>query len=274
MVLRALMHVSLETTLSEIGAKSCSGASDFHSHSHSFPDILLINQPRITVARFSIHRVRELAHRPISDHLETLSWYYHQAECRAFTRRHALDFDGFIPREELVAESADSLANSNNYRPYSNFHLKPLLREALNTGIQFENFVDVGCGKGQPCIFAKKYFGFKNVYGIDFCEPLIKIALQNLAKTHYENVHFLVADATTWKIPAGNTLVFLANPFNEIIMEKFLVSNLEHFTRYRSLIAYGFDFFKSTMCRLGFEIIFRSNRHQYSLLQYTGSRTQ
>ncbi len=69
------------------------------------------------------------------DYLETLSWYYHRAELFAFTRRHSLEFDGFIPRDKLVAESAESLANSNNYRPYSNFHLKLLLREALKSGI-------------------------------------------------------------------------------------------------------------------------------------------
>lgn len=225
------------------------------------------------MSRFSLSRIRKLANRPLSDHLEAVSWYYHRAEYLAFTHRYALDFDGFIPREELVTESADSLPNSNNYRPYTSFHLKPLIREALHTGIQFENFVDVGCGKGQPCILAKKYFRFAKIYGIDFSGPLIDVAKQNLAKTSYKDVFFLVADATNWKLPAGNSLVLLNNPFNEIILEKFLVSNLEHFVRYRSLIAYGNDFFRSTMCRLGFEIIFRSNRHQYSILQYTGSPT-
>jgi predicted RNA methylase len=225
------------------------------------------------LSRFSVSRIRKLAKRPVIDNLDALSWYYHEAQYFAFTRRYSLDFGGFIPREDLVAESSESLANSNNYRPYSNFHLTRLLREALETGIPFESFVDVGCGKGHPCIFAKKYFGFANVYGIDFCEPLIEVAKRNLAKTGYQNVKFLVADATTWALPASNTLVLLNNPFNEIILEKFLVSNLDHFRTHRSLIAYGNDSFRSTMCRLGFEIIFRSNRHRHSILQYRGSPT-
>jgi SAM-dependent methyltransferase len=216
-----------------------------------------------------ISKVHALANRPMRDYWETLSWYYHRAEHFAFTRRHSLDFDGFIPREKLVAESAESLANSNNYRAYSNFHFKLLLQEALKSGIKFDNFVDVGCGKGQPCIFAKKYFDFPNIYGIDFSEPLIEVANRNLAKTSYRNVNFLVADATSWKLPRGNTLVFLFNPFNEIIMEKFLTSNLDHFTRYRSLIAYGVDAHVSTMHQLGFESIFQSPRHQQSILRYS-----
>lgn len=204
----------------------------------------------------------------MSQHFDALSWYYHQAEYFMFTRRYSLEFDGFVPREELVADSADSLANSHNYKPYTNFHMKRLLREGLQVGIPFTNFVDVGCGKGHPCLFAKKYFGFANVYGIDFSPPLIEVAKRNLAKTGYGNVHFLVADATTWKLPDGDSLVLLNNPFNDVILERFLISNLDHFRKYRSLIAYGNDLYRSTVCRVGFEILFRSNRYQQSILRY------
>jgi SAM-dependent methyltransferase len=223
------------------------------------------------VPQTTLSKVRALASRPMREYLETISEYYHRAEHFAFTRRHSLEFDGFIPREKLVAESAESLANSNNYRPYSNFHLKLLVQEALNTGIKFDNFVDVGCGKGQQCIFARKYFEFPSIYGMDFSEPLIEVAKKNLAKTSYKNVTFLVADATSWKLPRGNSVVFLFNPFNEIIMEKFLTLNLDHFARYRSLIAYGVDAQLSTMHQLGFESVFKSDRHQQSILRFSGS---
>jgi hypothetical protein len=205
------------------------------------------------------------------DNFDALSWYYHEAGYFTFTRSRSLDFGGFVPREELIADSEDSLANSNNYKRYSNFHVKRLLGEAVKTGIPFENYIDVGCGKGHPCIIGKKYFNFPKVYGIDFCEPLIKVAKENLAKTRYDNVFFEVADATTWKIPDGDSLVLLNNPFNEVIMEKFLVANFDHFKKYRSLIAYGNDIYRSAVCKLGFDVIFRSNKFQHSLLRYNDS---
>jgi SAM-dependent methyltransferase len=223
------------------------------------------------VSRFSIDRIRKVASRPLVHHLETLSWYYRGAEYLAFTRRHALDFDGFIPREELVTQSTEALPNSNNYRAYTNFHLKPLLQEAMSTGIRFTNFIDVGCGKGLPCIFARKYFGFSRVYGIDFSDPLIEIAKRNAEKTSYDNVFFEVADATHWKVPDGDSIVFLNNPFNDVVLKEFLLLNLAHFTTHRSLIAYGNDLHRQAMCRLGFEVIFRSNRQQQSILRYIGS---
>jgi SAM-dependent methyltransferase len=209
--------------------------------------------------------------RPIGENLEALSWWYHRKELVRFVSRYSLDFGGFIPRDELSTSSTDSLAHSNNYRPYSNHLLKALIKEALSTGIQFQNFVDIGCGKGLPCLFARKYFRFAKIYGIDFSEPLIDAARQNVAKLRWEDVSFVVADAAHWKAPEGNTLFFLFNPFDAVILEKFLRLNLDHFTRHRSLIAYATDDWRETMLELGFEIVFRDAKHQQSVLRYIGS---
>lgn len=218
-----------------------------------------------------IRTILKWARRPVSDNLDALSWYYHRAEDLLFIRRYSLEFEGFVPREELATSAADSLAHSYNYRPYSTYHLRLLIREALDTGIEFENFVDVGCGRGQPCIFARRHFHFAHVYGVDFSEPLIEAAGRNAARTPYDNVSFEVADASKWRVPDGNTIFFLFNPFDAVILEAFLRLNLEHFVRYRSLIAYGYDKHRDTMCKLGFEILSRSYRHQQSILRYTGS---
>lgn len=213
----------------------------------------------------------KLVPRPLRDSLEALAWWYHRKELMRFVRRYSLDFGGFIPRDKLATSSTDSLAHSNNYRPYSNHLLKALIKEALSTGIQFHNFVDIGCGKGLPCLFARKYFRFTKIYGIDFSEPLIDAAKRNVARLHWENVSFEVADAAVWKAPEGNTLFFMFNPFDAIILERFLRLNLDHFKRYRSLVAYATDECRETMLGLGFEIVYRSPEHQQSVLRYIGS---
>ncbi len=213
----------------------------------------------------------KLLPQPLRDNLEALSWWYDRRELLRFVRRYSLDFGGFIPREELSTSSTDSLAHSNNYRPYSNHLLKVLIKEALSSGIQFQNFVDIGCGKGLPCLFARKYFRFAKIYGIDFSEPLIDAAKRNVARLQWEDVSFVVADAAQWKAPEGNTLFFMFNPFDAVILERFLRLNIDHFTRHRSLIAYGYDECRETMLGLGFEIVYRSPKHQQSVLRYIGS---
>jgi SAM-dependent methyltransferase len=208
--------------------------------------------------------------KPLQEQLETFEWHLCKLENKFFSYSRSLNFDGFVPREALVADSAFSLANSNNFKSYSSFHFKRLLQEAISTGIDFENFVDVGCGKGQQCFYAARYFKFKRVVGIDFSDPLIQIARRNLSKTRHPQLDFHTADARSWEIPDGTSIVFMYNPFNDVIVRDFLILNLRHFRKYPSLIAYGWDDHRSTMHELGFEIVFRSHRLRHSLLRFAG----
>jgi SAM-dependent methyltransferase len=218
-----------------------------------------------------LKNLKRWAGKPLQQKLETFEWHFNKLENKFFTYSRSLEFEGFIPREALVAESAFSLANSYNYKPCFDFHFKRLLQEAISTGIDFENFIDVGCGKGQQCFYAARHFTFKKVVGIDFSDPLIQIAMHNLSKTRYSNIDFHTADARCWEISKGTSIVFLCNPFNDVILREFLLLNLKHFGEYPSLIAYGYDEHRSTMQELGFEIVFRSHRHRHSLLRFAGA---
>jgi SAM-dependent methyltransferase len=218
-------------------------------------------------SRGGLRRVCRRIDARLSHALETLRWYIHRLDEWLFMSFHSMDFSGFIPRKDLTAESAFSLLNSHNFSSYSGFLLGHLLDEALETGVRFQNFIDIGCGKGQQCIFVARHYKFDGVYGVDFSEPLIQIAKRNVSKTSYKNINLSIADAVDWKIPDGNCIVFLFNPFNQIILEKFVRTNLRHFARFQSLIAYGMDEHRATIQNLGFEILFRSHRYEHSLLR-------
>ena len=77
--------------------------------------------------------------------------------------------------------------------------------------------------------------------GVEFSAPLVQIANGNKERFGQDNITFLNADATQYVLPDGSSLVFLFNPFDEVILEKFISNNLEHYRRHRSLIAYSND---------------------------------
>jgi SAM-dependent methyltransferase len=216
-----------------------------------------------------LKKLRKWVRKPVQEQLETFGWHFYNLEHKFFTYSRSLDFEGYIPRELLIADSEFSLANATCFSSnFSNFYLKRLLQEAISTGIEFENFIDVGCGKGKQCFYAARYFKFKQVIGIDFSPPLIKIAQDNFRKMRCSNFNFHVADARSWELPNGNNIVMLNNPFNEVILKEFLVRNLKHFQKYPSLIAYTCDVHFNAMHEFGFEVLFRSHRHQLSLLKF------
>ena len=131
------------------------------------------------------------------------------------------------------------------------------------------HFIDIGCGKGKQCIYAKKYFNINSIVGIDFSKELIDIANQNLSNLNYKNINFFVADAIEWKLPDEYCIVFLYNPFNEVILEKFILNNFNHFKDHKSIVCYANDMHRKILTNFGFETTYRDHEHNsiYKLAQ-------
>src|SRR5205085_4058663 len=82
-------------------------------------------------------------------------------------------------------------------------------------------FVDLGSGKGRAVVMAAR-LGFREVIGVEVSERLHRIAKRNIAEiqtaparenTAQPRFNLTRADAATYSIPAGRTLVYLYNPF-------------------------------------------------------------
>lgn len=204
---------------------------------------------------------------PFDRILLSLKYRYYWLENLIFERRHSFDFRGHTHRDDLDAESAFSLANATHYSACTTVDFKILMDEALSTGGAARNFIDIGCGKGKQCFYAAKYYTFEKITGIDFSNNLIEICNKNLHNINYKNINFFRADATEWKIPDGESVVFLFNPFNDVIMNRFISLNIDHFKKYNSIIVYANDIHRDVIQRFGFEIIYRSQRGN-SLLKF------
>ena len=58
-------------------------------------------------------------------------------------------------------------------------------------------------------------------------------------------------------LPEAACFVFLFNPFDAAVMEKFLILNRDHFERFGSVIAYAYDVQREVFAAHGFEMVFR-----------------
>lgn len=93
------------------------------------------------------------------------------------------------------------------------------LENIVGKAIDKELFVDYGSGKGAAIIHAKE-LGFKKTIGVEFAKELHEQAVDNIEKLNLENVESLYADATTYALPNNISLIYLFNPFDEVVMSK------------------------------------------------------
>lgn len=187
-----------------------------------------------------------------------------------FEKRHRLDCAGYIRNSDLETTYSASLPHAMAYQAVTCRAVGELIDEAQKIGIVFDNFVDLGSGKGKACFYAAAKSSFKKIIGVEFSGPLVEVADVNKKKFGADNISFLNIDASLFSLPEGNNLVFLFNPFREVILQKFLEGNIDHFKKNRSVIAYANDQHRLCLASLGFATLFRNQDSQSSLHQYIG----
>jgi len=184
---------------------------------------------------------------------------------RLFQRWHGIDVEGILPVEAIASPDLAQSSRGTFYQPIPVRYLKRILKSARATGIPFRNFVDMGCGKGKACLYMGRTGAFRRVIGVDISSNLLAAARDNSA--HMGGVipiDFIEADAQTYRLPDGPSLVFLFNPFDAIALSRFIAYNLDYFRKTGSIIAYGFDIERDVLAEHGFYPLWRDDKKRLS----------
>jgi predicted RNA methylase len=124
-------------------------------------------------------------------------------------------------------------------------------------------FVDIGSGKGRAVIMAAA-LPFRRILGVEFDARLHRAAVANLRRAASKGVDvaridLVHGDATCVDLPEGHLLVYLYNPFNREVMQRFVA----HVQRSLALVArslfvcYVNPFFEDVWTEAGFAVVAR-----------------
>lgn len=82
-------------------------------------------------------------------------------------------------------------------------------------------FIDLGCGKGRALLVASHY-GFRKVIGVEFAQEFVEEARRNLRVFGIGDIEVVCEDAANFRIPDGDILVYLFNPFSPEVLRPVL----------------------------------------------------
>jgi len=184
-----------------------------------------------------------------------------------FEKSHSIELSGIVPGKDLSAENINSLQHATAYHAVWCRNLRALFSEVEKTGYPYENFVDIGSGKGKACFYANSKNKFNKIIGVEFSKPLVEIANKNKVKIKAKNITFINIDATEFNLPDEKNLIFMFNPFDKTILNTFIANNLNHFKKNKSIIAYANDIERMCLTQFGFETIFRNQSRKISIYQ-------
>jgi SAM-dependent methyltransferase len=184
-----------------------------------------------------------------------------------FEKWHGLEL-GPVFHAELVSDDKDSSEHATAYQAVWCRNLREIFTQTSRVNVAPLNFIDIGSGKGKACLYAAKKMSYKKIIGIDFSEPLIAISQENAQRFGRADIVFKHADARKFFLPDARNLVFMFNPFDDVILREFIENNLEHFQQRKSIIAYANDLHRNVITEIGFATLFRNENRRISLYQW------
>lgn len=183
-------------------------------------------------------------------------------EDRLFDLRHGIDTRGVLPPAAHGDADAQAARHATSYQAVWTRNLRVLLREARRIG-RAETFVDIGSGKGKACIYAAAHFA--RVIGVEYAPALVEEARRNSRRAGRTNISFVHADAAEYDLPEEAALVFLFNPFDAVVLGRFLARNVQRIRAHGSVIAYANDLQRDTIAAGGLVCVFREPARGISL---------
>jgi SAM-dependent methyltransferase len=192
---------------------------------------------------------------------EKLKRLFFALEDRLFDLSHKIETRGVVPPAESAAH-AQAQTHATSYQAVWTRNLRVLIGAAAKAG-PARIFVDIGAGKGKACIYASRHF--LQVIGVEYSSDLIAAARRNQQRSGRHNIEFIQADAAHYDVPDESTLIFLFNPFDDVILGQFITRNRTRIKACRSLIAYANDVQREILMKSGFECLFRDELRNISL---------
>jgi SAM-dependent methyltransferase len=142
-----------------------------------------------------------------------------------FDMRHGTETLRRTFLQDLALESENKIHGVH----YQASKAAPLLRLLREFEVSKEGtFVDFGSGKGRALMLAAEY-GFNRVLGVEFATELCDIARHNLAAFQQRlgrpvDIEIAEIDAANFIISRDQTVFYLYNPFDAVVLEQVLAN--------------------------------------------------
>jgi precorrin-6B methylase 2 len=157
--------------------------------------------------------------------------------------------------------------HSKGYQACYVRNIREAIRESLRILPSATVFIDLGSGLGKTLIVAREIPQLKKIVGIEYLTALHIIAEKNIESHKGDRIHLLNADAKNFLIDLQPTIVFLFNPFDDVIMENFLKNNIRTIKASKSVIAYVNDIHRNELEKIGMRQFYRNELRKISVWQ-------
>src|SRR5579883_966573 len=145
-----------------------------------------------------------------------------------FDATHGVITEALIFLGELDPDAiGDALEDATHYEPTPIAEFAALLA-ASGVSAGGRTFVDIGAGMGRVVLLASMH-PFKQIVGVEVSPALCETARDNVVRWRRKkpdaacaDIRVVCRDATAFRFPPGDLVVYLYNPFGESTLQRFI----------------------------------------------------
>ena len=173
--------------------------------------------------------------------LSFAKWKWYHYKDNWLDRKYGINTSGNVRLSELQI-SSENICYGVHYEPVQIHIFQNIIKYLPNDRINFK-FIDLGSGKGRAVILAA-LAGYKHCVGVDFATDLCVIAqknkdIMNGIISPNTKIEIYCHDATEYIFPSEDIVIFLYNPFGEVVLRKVLSNiNILHNDEHKIYIVY------------------------------------
>jgi SAM-dependent methyltransferase len=193
-----------------------------------------------------------------------LAWFIVKHEIRG-EEKYGINTVGIDDLKTSVP--SEELEHASIYQPVNYYTAERLFKSIEEQDLE-GSFLDVGCGKGRVLAIAAEH-GFTDVIGIDFSPKLCHeaVSLAEILEEKHADVAITIdcLDARDYDLPENVSVIFLFNPFDEMVMTDFVekvLQSLKEFPR-RLKVLYANPQCKKQWLDAGFQEISSFKKMEY-----------
>jgi hypothetical protein len=202
-----------------------------------------------------INKIKRFLNYPLYRKIDCIKDYYYKIISYIFIKNNNLQIYDGNPGSNAI-NSYNKENNNYIFQNSSYYFCKRMIDFTLNKNIKYNNFIDLGSGKGKICFEVAKNYAFDFIIGVEYDKDLCHAAQNNLNKFKYgKKIQFINKDVLNYTIPDSPSIIYIFNSFNSIILKKFIDNNLISLKLHNCIILYRHDLYANILEEFNAELL-------------------
>ncbi len=202
--------------------------------------------------------------------IDTVRRFWYTCQDKSFDKKYGILTSHLKILDQIPnVETQKSIkgGHSKGYQACYVRNIREAIRESLRILPSATAFIDIGSGLGKALFVAREFPQLKSIIGLEYLADLHALAEKNVSSYKESGIQLVNGDANNFIIESQPTILFLFNPFDDVVMKNFVRKNITTIKASKTVIAYVNDVHEDVLNQFDLRKLYENKLRKISIWQ-------